>query len=353
MAGIIQTALTAPKAPTPVVPQVTPADTRIADQTYNPSATKQANPVAQATTSTYTPTKLADPTKWTSTQEQTVAGQIKNLTDPNSPLIQQARSRALQQANSRGLLNSSMAMTGADSAAYDTAMPIAQADAASAGRIAGYNADTANQFKTNEYNTQTQAGLTNAAAQNQGSQFNTSQTNTARTQQVQQGFDLARMDRQAALTIGQMSAQQQNDIAKMATAQGYDLARMTAQQVNDLAKINATFTNEQKMMLEKFGYDKDLVNIQAENNIRIGEMEAQYKGLTQASASAASIMNSVGINVDRIMQNEKLDAAAKQKAIDTYSSNANKSLMIIGALSGDVDFSDFLAEVLGPEPTDA
>jgi hypothetical protein len=89
--------------------------------------------------------QVGAPSAWNVTPEQTVEGRINALTDPNSPIIAQARARAMDQANARGLANSSLAMTAADSAAYDAAIPIAQADAATAAKAAGYNADQANQ----------------------------------------------------------------------------------------------------------------------------------------------------------------------------------------------------------------
>lgn len=91
-------------------------------------------------------------TPWNITAPQTVAGQIQNLTDPNSPLIQQARTRALQGMNARGIINSSLGLSAADAAAYDAAMPIAQADAATQAKAAGYNADQQNQQYTLDKN---------------------------------------------------------------------------------------------------------------------------------------------------------------------------------------------------------
>ena len=291
---------------------------------------------AQATTTTMTPTKLGDPSKWTTTPDQTVAGQIQNLTDPNSPLIQQARSRATQQANARGLINSSMALTGADSAAYDAAMPIAQADAAQASKVAGYNVDTANQFKVKDADTETQVGLANMGAKNQTSQFNVGQTNQALTQERQQGFDLAKM-----------SAQQQNDMAQLAAKQGYNLETITATQAADLQKLAVQIEAQDRQAEAKFGYDKQLVEIQKASNREIAGIEAQYKNLTQASASASSIMNNLATNVSRIMENTSLDATAKQKAIDIYNANATKALQLIGAVSGDLELASYLDEVLG------
>lgn len=84
-------------------------------------------------------------TPWNITAEQTTAGQLKNVTDPNSPLNQQLRAQALQQANARGIVNSSIAESAAMDAILKNAVPIASSDAATYSKAAGYNADQANQ----------------------------------------------------------------------------------------------------------------------------------------------------------------------------------------------------------------
>lgn len=84
--------------------------------------------------------------QWNIDGSQTVAGQLKDLLNPNNPLMQQARTGALEQMNNRGLSNSSMAMTAGDAAAYQAALPIAQADAATYAKATSYNADQKNQF---------------------------------------------------------------------------------------------------------------------------------------------------------------------------------------------------------------
>lgn len=60
---------------------------------------------------------------------QTVQGQLDGLLQKDNPLMQLARSRGMQHANSRGLLNSSLAADAAQTAMMDYALPIAQADA--------------------------------------------------------------------------------------------------------------------------------------------------------------------------------------------------------------------------------
>lgn len=84
-------------------------------------------------------------TPWNVDANQTVAGQISALTDPNNPLNQQARTQALQAMSTRGIVNSSLAQSAAQDAVLKNALPIATADAATYSKAAGYNADQQNQ----------------------------------------------------------------------------------------------------------------------------------------------------------------------------------------------------------------
>lgn len=95
------------------------------------------------------------PSQWNVTGNQTVQGQVKNIIDANSPLMQQAETRSLQQMNGRGLINSSMAVGAGQAALYDAAMPMAASDASMYGRAAESNNTAQNQFnmadKTNSF----------------------------------------------------------------------------------------------------------------------------------------------------------------------------------------------------------
>lgn len=64
------------------------------------------------------------------TPEALVSSQFNTLIQEDSPLIQEARRRADEQSQARGLLSSSAAMNRSQRAAYEAALPIAQADAA-------------------------------------------------------------------------------------------------------------------------------------------------------------------------------------------------------------------------------
>jgi len=77
----------------------------------------------------------------------TVQGQLNTLLQNENPLMQRAYYKGLDLANSRGLLNSSMASEAAQAAMMDTAMPIAQQDAQTY-----YDQGTRNQGYQNEFN---------------------------------------------------------------------------------------------------------------------------------------------------------------------------------------------------------
>jgi len=107
------------------------------DQPVTPPVTAVPGTVANTDGTTFpavTPPTAA-PATYTAGQRtvdagnETVAGQMQGLIQENAPLMQMARTSANQQMNSRGLLNSSMAVTASDQAAYQAALPIAQADA--------------------------------------------------------------------------------------------------------------------------------------------------------------------------------------------------------------------------------
>ena len=98
---------------------------------------------------------------------QTVAGNFANVTDPNSVLMQQAAGNANQQSNARGLLNSSIGISAADSAMYTAALPIAQQDASTNATASLSNQQATNNasaFTSGAANTASIAGSQNATS---------------------------------------------------------------------------------------------------------------------------------------------------------------------------------------------
>lgn len=153
------TQTTTPQAPAaPQVPNVSTVTTP-------PNGSQPFQPYPATTT---TPTGYT-PEGFTVAPNQTVQGQIENIIAKDSPLMQQAQTRAAQAANARGLLNSSIAVGAGQDAVINAALPIAQQDATAF-----------NQAMTNTQN-----------AKNAALNFNASQTNAinqANTEAINKSF---------------------------------------------------------------------------------------------------------------------------------------------------------------------
>lgn len=143
-----------------------------------------ANPTGQhvtnANTTTYTPTDMT-----VDTSKQTVQGQLDSILSKDSPVLQRARTLSQQQANSRGLINSSMAASAGTAAMIDAAVPIAGADANIFNTVASQNKVAKDQ-----------AGAAGAAAANSNAQVNAGAANTLDLQNVKgnQALELANVD---------------------------------------------------------------------------------------------------------------------------------------------------------------
>ena len=125
---------------------------------------------AQATAAPLPVTANATPA---SVDPNALSNQVGKVTDPNSQIMQQATAQANESSNSKGLLNSSMAVGAARNAVLSAALPIAQGDvnaqeqnAQNAQQTGLQNAQQANAMGTVKAQLGTQVNTTNAAATN-------------------------------------------------------------------------------------------------------------------------------------------------------------------------------------------
>lgn len=150
-------------------------DTTSGIKNYKPTTINPTSPItaAQAGYQGYDPS-LTQVNKDT----DTVAGQLSGLiNDQNSVLNAQARTYGMQQANERGLLNSSMAVGASQDAVYKNAIPIAAQDASTytQARLANQAAqNAAGAFKAGAFNNAEQF---NANSKNATEQFNANLAN--------------------------------------------------------------------------------------------------------------------------------------------------------------------------------
>lgn len=82
--------------------------------------------------------------QWDVTAPQTVQSQAAAIANADGTLMQQARGRAMQAMNERGLVNSTLAIQAGQDAVLDRAIQIAQQDAATNAEAAKFNAGQSN-----------------------------------------------------------------------------------------------------------------------------------------------------------------------------------------------------------------
>lgn len=234
MAGIITSAAD----PSALNPTTSSAGGTLTDPTTASTVTAPAVPspstlnTTPSTVGAITAPTIAAPTNWNVTDDQTVEGRINKIINTDSPLIQQARTLALQQANAKGLSNTSMAVQAGENAAYNVALPIATADAATASKAAGYNADQVNQVNTNQATLANQTNQANLSAQ-------TSTGNANLAAETQRLIDVA--DNQSKIAAAQVQDQNQvllNTNAQAATA--FNQALVSANNIQTNPNMDAS-----------------------------------------------------------------------------------------------------------------
>ena len=244
----------------------------------------------------------------------TVQGQLAGLISSGSPLLVQAQTRAAQEANRRGLLNSSIAVGAGESALYDAAMPIAQADA-----------DTHRAFGLTNAELRQQSELANVGAKNQMSQFNVGEANTTGRFNVSEAGQTGRFNADAANAAARQLAEQQQQV---------NVQNAQLQQQAGLANAE----NQNKLLLQQ---------MDAQTRVEMTNIEANYRTLMQASESASSLYSQTLKNISDIMGNKDLDAAAKNAAIARQQELLQNGMNLIGSMNN-LGISELLN--FGPTP---
>ena len=314
---------------------------------------------------------------WNVLNNQTVQGQIGGIIASNSPLLQQARANSLAQMNSRGLVNSSMALGEGEKAVFSAALPIATQDAATYANAAQLNANAANQlaqFNSGQVNqglgftanAANQAGSENLAASNQALGFTSTAANqaaaqnqAAKNQAMQANAGTAT---QASLAnaaafnqAAQFTAGATNQAALTNAAAQNQAAQFSAAGQTDVSKQYATALNStvQNMMDQSMKYALsnadaqtkiELQNIDASTREALARTEATYKNQMQASASSIELFQQVTKNIADLMANGDLSPFA---TTDGAAPKADGSNLPAGAkvVNGEIRGADNVALV--------
>lgn len=231
-----------------------------------------AGKLSEATATSY------DPQQRGVEANETVSGQLKTVLDTDSPLLQRARARAQEAANARGLVNSSIAVQSGEAAMIDAALPIASADAS-------------------VYNL---ASRENQNAMNQSRQFGASAVNTAGAQNVSEA----------------------NAIQKI---------KSTAEAERGL--IGARVAGEQTLIQDRSVVDTALQTLKGKQSVTLANIEANYKMLMQANASAADTFNAAIQQIGTILRDPNTAPEMKESAVAGVNQLLESNLAVTGSIA--------------------
>jgi hypothetical protein len=277
--------------------------------------------------------------------DETVSGQMDKILASNSPLLQRAKTRAAQAANSRGLLNSSMGVQAGEEAVLTTAMPMAQQDAATYNKQGLTNQTAANQFGLSNQNFQQQTGKgAYADTSNPGGLLGANLSNQLKLQTAQNTFATGEkaLDRaqQTSMQTGQNTfasgeaalgrAQQtslQDDQQTFATdekaldrtqqtttiSQQHTNAVSTAKTLDEYQTANLTLQNQLQTSLNKLGQTNSLELTKLNADLDVGKLDAQVYANTRGAylQSVSELVRQTQITVGELQMKEGISAEDK------------------------------------------
>jgi hypothetical protein len=310
---------------------------------------------------------------WDVTSEQTMQGQLQNYMAHDNPLMQMARARAIEQMNSRGLANSSMALGASEAAAYDTALPIVQNDANVYANAAKSNTDTANQFTLQNTGFQNQALQFNAGEANTAGRTNASNlTNTnigaaqnASQEKIAAGHDTttltagreqnasqekiaqgnqdttrwtAQLNSDTNLKLGQLDADTRTYIADQDVGVRRELGYLDANTQKYVADQNASVARSAQDVQRELGYldantRTNIANMSNATQLQVADLSNQYQQQISASNSMQQFMQNSTAQIAAIDRDPNLSVEGKANAIQRQIAQTRDTLNMMGQIS--------------------
>ena len=268
------------------------------------SAKTPISPVTSREFSTMTPSLVTvDPEK------STVQGQLTGVLAKGGPLMQRAATQGNQQANARGLLNSSIAVGAAENAVYDKALQIAQPDA-----------NTYWQAQTNNQSAANRAGEVNVDSTNQAARTDadTSMQELRGTEQAASDAAINQNNRVVSFNnaVAMITSNTNNIIANLradssidpATRQGLidQIMRDSDNQIQRLGTYNDIDTGD----LLNFAPTTPTVNLSSvRDDARTASQTEQetiqrlYDAAVAQNMTSAQVAQQLGITTEKVLEN--------------------------------------------------
>jgi hypothetical protein len=234
------------------------------------------------------------------TPEELSRFQLGVMLDEKGDYVRRAQQRGLQTAQSRGLLNSSMAAGASHAAAIDAAQPFALQDASTFARQALANQDMMNKALSE-----------NAAATNTARQFGAEAKNKA---------SLANAEMATQVSVSNANNATQASVANANNKSQALLANMEAQ--NKALVFDAQSKNEMSMQVLKGAQAEQLANIESANKLEI-----------QTRASAADLYKQITTNITTINSTKDISAAQQKAATSQQMQLMDSGMKIVRNMS--------------------
>lgn len=298
---------------------------------------------------------------------ETVSAQLDRILAKGGPTMDRARAGSVQTANSRGLLNSSIAATAGEAAVIDAALPIATADANTYGTASRDNQsyqNTAGQFNAGATNT---ANLNAAAAGNQSLLTSQAGEETRATQaaagdiqariatlqgQIQTGL-IGEQGAQTRMTAAQADAAQKELVKLQGEIQTAQIQETGAQQRQTAAQVASAQESQARL---QSSLDAALQTLKGEQAKALSDTEAQYRTTIQTSASAATLFTTFTNALTVSQSDANTTPEQKAAAAATLTNMLKSGLAVIGgagAADGNIDLTTLLTFDTSPIPAPA
>jgi hypothetical protein len=283
----------------------------------------------------------------------TVANQLKGILEGDSPLLQSARTRAMQESANRGLLNTSIAATAGEEALTRTALPIAQQDAATR-----FAAKQANQAASNQAFQSTAEAANIAGRQVHGGQLETSLIGTRagaesglQSERAQQAGELSQQEAIQQQAQARLQGEIQGGLVNTQAEADARLRELQGEIERGL--IGERSTQQQVLAQQQFGFEKALQDSRSVQELslqvlrgnqaeQIAGIEAEYKTLMQTNDSAARFFSQISMGMSEILKEPNITPEAKQTLIQKQTELLRNGLAVIGGISS-IDLTGLLS----------
>ena len=229
-----------PFQPTGALSGVATPPATTANSTAAPTGALSTGTGVSSTNPTALTGALGTATTWTPSESDMASSRLTSMLSTDSPYLTRARSRAAQYANSRGLLNSSIAATAGEAAAIDAAAPIATADAATLARAGEFNAGAQNTFTTQGNDFQMRGALAQYDAQTTAEQNQLQRDATASENALGRAEQARQFDAGQGLTREQLAAQTAQQTADRQVGVSDRVAALRQNALNQIAQIETS-----------------------------------------------------------------------------------------------------------------